>query len=188
MIESKVSQERMLATIKKHGKLIELAKRLNSLGKIAEIIFSNISEIVREDERILLCYYQLQTSEGSPERGELPQFYSCELHLLTDRNYINLGFFQTFHSVDIKTIDNISQLSIRTSFGSVYDVDNETENDENIFSPSQIKIIFEFSDSKGEKVANWDIDTSAIENIQSILPQARAFLKYVGTPLSKIQV
>ena len=187
-LEPKVSQEKMLAVIKKHGKLIELAKRLNNLGKIAELIFSSISEVVNEDERILLCYYQLQTSEGSPAKGEAPQFYSCEINILTDRNYVSIGFFQTFHSVDIKSINSISQLFIKTSFGNVYDVDSEAKVDENNFLPSQIKITFEFSDTKGEKVATWDIDTSAVENIQSILPQAKAFLKYVGTPLSKIQI
>ena len=37
--EQKPSQEKMLNTIKKHERLIELAKKLNSLGKITEVIF-----------------------------------------------------------------------------------------------------------------------------------------------------
>ncbi len=186
--EQKTSQEKMLATIRKHEKLIELAKRLNNFGKITEVIFTTLSEIIVPNEKIIICYYLLQSGEITLPGGAVkPQFYSCELNVLTSQNFINLGFFQTAHTINIKNVDHIAELSIQNLFGSRYDIDEEIGAEENSFNPSQLKVSFVFNNARGEKVANWDIDTLDEQNIKAILPQIKPISQYIGVPLSKIQ-
>lgn len=187
--EQKVSQEKMLNTIKKHEQLIDLAKKLNSLGKITEVIFTSLSEIITPEEKILFCHYQMQTGNKYHENGSVtPQFYSCEMNILTDTNFLSIGFFPTYHSFNVKNVDHIGELNIQTLFGSQYDESTEMGAEENSYNPTQIKINYVFNNSKGEKVAVWDIDTMDPQNIKSIVSQTKALSQYIGKPLSSVKL
>lgn len=180
-------QEKMLATIKKHERLIELAKKLNSFGKITEVIFTTLSDIVNSSEKIFLVYYQMQMGTKYLESGEtIPDLYSCELTVLTNQNFIKLNFLKTAHTIFIRNVDNIAELSIQSIFGSRYDVDDEIYAEEHSFKPSQLKVSYVFNNARGEKVATWDIDTMDEQNINMLLGQTKSLTQYVGLPLSKI--
>lgn len=187
--EQKPSQEKMLNTIKKHERLIELAKKLNSLGKITEVIFTSLSDVIMPSEKIMVCYYELQTGQRYLENGTtVPQFYSCDLNILTDINYLSLNFAPTSHTIQIKNVDHISELNIQKLFGSKYDEDSEFGAELNGFNPTQIKISYVFNNSRGEKVATWDIDTMNEENIKMILSQTNSLAQHIGKPLAKVQL
>lgn len=187
--EAKPTQERMLATIRKHENLIELAKKLNSLGKITEVIFTSLSEMVRPEEKILFCHYVMTTGNKYHENGSVtPQFYSCEMNILTDTNFLNLGFFPTYHSFNVKNVDHISELNIQTLFGNQYDESTEMGAEENSYNPTQLKVSYVFNNSKGEKIANWDIDTMEEQSIKSIMSQTKMLSPYIGKPLSTIKI
>lgn len=187
--EQKPSQEKILATIKKHEKMIELAKKLNTFGKITEVIFGNVSEVVTPEEKILLCYYQTQVGQKYFENGTTaPQLYTCELYMLTDRNFLKFSFLQTAHSVVIKNVDHISELAIHNIFGSQYDIDETIGAEEKSFTPTQVKIAFEFCNSRNEKIDTWEVDTMDEQSMKMLLPQAKALSQYIGTSLSKIQL
>lgn len=186
--EQKNPQEKMLSIIKKHEKLIELAKKLNSFGKITEVIFTKLSDAVTPNEKILLCFYQLQTGNKYLEDGStVPQISSCELNILTNRNFISMTFLQTQHTINVKNIDHISELNIQTMFGSRYDTESEIGAEENSFNPTQVKISYVFNKGGGEKVATWDIDTMDEHNIKDLLEQTKVVSQYIGMPLSKVQ-
>jgi hypothetical protein len=186
--EQKPSQERMLNTIKKHEKLIELAKKLNSFGKITEVIFTKLSDVITPNEKILLCFYQLQTGNKYFEDGStVPQISSCELSILTTQNFITLTFLQTQHTINVKNIDHISELNVLTLFGSRYDTEAEIGAEENSFNPTQLKISYVFNNARGEKVATWDIDTMDEQNIKALVEQTKVVSQYIGVPLSKVQ-
>ncbi len=185
--ESKTPQEIMLNAIKKHELLIELAKKLNTLGKITEVIFTSLSEVITQEEKILFCHYQLQTGNKYLENGAVvPQFYSCEMNLLTTDKFLILGFFPTAHTISVKSIDHIGDLSIQKMFGSQYDESTEMGAEENSYNPTQLKVSYVFNNSKNEKVAVWDIDTMDEQQIKSILSQTRLLSQHIGKPLSKI--
>jgi hypothetical protein len=186
--EQKPSQERMLNTIKKHEKLIELAKKLNSFGKITEVIFTSLSDVITANEKVLLCFYQIQTGNKYLEDGStVPQISSCELNLLTTQNFISMTFLQTQHTVNVKKIDHISELNVQTLFGSRYDTEAELGAEENSFMPTQLKISYVFNNANFEKVASWDIDTMDEQNIRILIEQTKVVSQYVGIPLTKIQ-
>lgn len=186
--EQKTAQEKMLNTIKKHERLIELAKKLNNLGKITEVIFTSLSDFITPNEKILVCYYQLQTGQRYLENGTtVPQFYSCEMTVLTEFNYITLGFLPNSHNINVRNVDHIAELNIQTLFGSVYDEDAELGAEQNSYNPTQLKISYVFNNARGEKVANWDLDTMDEQNIKMILSQTKALTQFIGTPLTKIQ-
>lgn len=187
--DPKLSQERMLNTIKKHELLIELAKKLNSFGKITEVIFTNLSDMIRPEEKILFCHSQMQTGNKYHENGTVTQqLYSCELHILTDTNFLNLGFFPTYHSFSVKNVDHIGELNIQTLFGNQYDDSTEMGAEENSFNPTQIKISYVFNNSKSEKVASWDIDTADEQQMKSILSQTKLLSPHIGKSLSSIKL
>lgn len=179
------NQEKMLNTIKKHEKLVELAKKMNTLGKITEILFLTLSDLILPEDRLLLCYYQLQTSERMSEGQNSPQFYSSELNIITGRSFIHAGFFQSMHTVDVKSIDHISSLTFNNLFGNPFDVDAEVSSTN--FETSQLKVNMEFCNSAQQKVASWDLDTTDTNNINLLLPQIKNLVKYTGIPLAKVQ-
>ncbi|RYY00351.1 hypothetical protein EON78_01410 [bacterium] len=187
--EVKTPQERMLNTIKKHELLIELAKKLNSLGKITEVIFTSLSEVITNEERVLFCNYQLQTGNKYLDNGSVvPQFYSCEMTILTDCNFLTLGFFQASHTITVKNIDHIAELNIQTIFGNQYDESTEIGAEENSYTPTQIKIGYVFNNSRNEKIAVWDIDTMDQQSIKNILSQTKQLSQHIGKPLSTIKL
>jgi hypothetical protein len=50
--------------------------------------------MIRNEEKVLFCYYQMQTGNKYHENGSVTQqFYNCEMNILTDTNFLNLGFF-----------------------------------------------------------------------------------------------
>jgi hypothetical protein len=186
--EQKPSQEKMLNTIKKHEKLIELAKKLNSFGKITEVIFTTLSDVINQNEKILLCFYQIQTGNKYFEDGRtVPQISSCDLNILTTQNFISLTFLQTEHTINVKSVDSISELNVQRLFGSRYDTESEIGAEENSFNPTQVKIGYVFNNSRGEKVTNWEIESMDEQNIKSLLEQTKVVSQYIGMPLSKIQ-
>lgn len=185
--ELKSPQERMLNTIKKHELLIELAKKLNSFGKITEIIFTSLSEVITQEEKILFCHYQLQTGNKYLDNGSfVPQFYSCEMNILTTNNFLSLGFFPTAHTIGVKNVDHIGELNIEKMFGNQYDESTELGAEENSYNPTQIKVNYVFNNSRNEKVAVWDIDTMDEQHMKSILTQTTLLSQHIGKPLSKI--
>ena len=186
--EQKSPQERMLNSIKKHERLIELAKKLNSLGKITEVIFIALSDMITPNEKILLCYYQLQTGQRYLENGTtVPQFYSCEMSILTEVNFLSLSFLPNSHNINVKNVNHIAELNIQTMFGSQYDEDAELGAEVNSFNPTQLKISYIFNNARNEKVASWDVDTMDDESIKMILSQTKLLSQHIGKQLSEIQ-
>lgn len=179
--------EKLLGTIKKHEKLIELAKKLNHFGKITEIIFTMVSQFVHESEKILFCYYEVQTGNKYLENGSvIPQLSSCELNILTTKNYLNFSFLQNSHSINVKKIDNISEISFKKIFGSKYDIDEEIGAEERNFVPTQIQFSMSLNNEKNDKVAELVIDTMNQDNINLILTQIDNLSAYIGLSLSKL--
>jgi hypothetical protein len=179
--------EKILGTIKKHEKLIELAKKLNHYGKITEVIFTMISQFIHNDEKVLFCYYETQTGNKYLENGSvIPQLSSCELNILTTKNYLNFSFFQNSHSINIKKVDNISEMSFKKIFGSKYDIEEEIGAEERNFVPTQIQFSMSLNNEKNEKVAELVIDTMNQENINLIMTQIDNLSTYIGLSLSKV--
>lgn len=186
--EQKSAQERMLATIKKHERLIELAKKTNNLGKITEQIFTQLSDLVTLNEKVLICYYQLQVGEVPVQGGgSKQQLFSCELHLLTTSKFLKLGFYPTSHTYNVRKVDHIGELNVQKIFGSQYDIDSEIGAEENSFKPSQLKFSMTFNDANGDKVTSWDIDTMEENNISLLLEQIKEISQHIGVPLAKLQ-
>lgn len=182
-------QEKIIATIKKHEKLTELVKKLNPFGKITEVIFTTVSDVLAPSEKILLCFYQVQIGQKYMDDGSsFPRLSSCELNLITDRNFVKFSFLQTHHTVSVINVDHISNLSFTTLFGDKYDLDEEMGAEEKSFAPTQLKMSYDFANQKGEKIDSWELDIMDEQSIQMILPQTKILSQYIGTPLKNIQL
>jgi hypothetical protein len=179
--------EKILNTIKKHEKLIELAKKLNHYGKITEVIFTMVSQFIHNDEKVLFCYYQIQTGNKYLENGSvIPQLSSCELNILTTKNYLSFSFLQNSHSINLKKVDNIAELSFKKIFGSKYDIDEEIGAEERNFVPTQIQFSMSLNNQNNEKVAELLIDTMNQDDINLIMTQIENLSSFIGVSLSKI--
>jgi hypothetical protein len=60
--------------------------------------------------------------------------------------------------------------------------------EENSYNPTQLKVSYVFNNSRGEKVANWDIDTMDEQNIKSIMSQTKLLSQHIGKQLSSIKL
>jgi hypothetical protein len=182
-------QERIFATIKKHEKLTELVKKLNPFGKITEVIFNTVSDVLAPAEKILLCFYQIQIGQKYMDDGSsVPRLSSCELCLITDRNFIRFSFLLTHHSIKVRNVDNICNLNFNILFGDKYDLDEEIGAEEKSFTPTQLQITYDFANQKGEKIDSWELDIMDEPSIQMMLPQTKYLSQFVGTPLKNIQL
>ncbi|MEK7432542.1 MAG: hypothetical protein AABZ74_05365 [Cyanobacteriota bacterium] len=185
--EQKPSQEKILGTIRKHERLIDLAKKLNPFGKITEVIFATLSDVISPEEKILFCNGETQIgAKYLPNGTSVPSLYSCDLTILTNKNFLKFIFLQTAHTVNIKNVDNIGNLHYQTIFGSQFDVEEEINAEEKGFNPSHLKVSVEFNNSKNEKVASLDLDTMEDASIKSILPQIKFLSQHIGKPLLSI--
>lgn len=179
--------EKILGTIKKHEKLIELAKKLNHYGKITEVIFTLVSQFVLADEKVLFCYYEMQAGNKYLENGRtIPQLSSCDLTLLTTKKYLNFSFLQNSHLIDVKRFDNISNLSLKKTFGSKYDTEENAGAEERNFVPSQVQFSIVLNNENNEKVTELIIDSMNEENINLILSQIDNLSSYIGLSFSKL--
>lgn len=185
--EQKPSQEKILTTIRKHERLIDLAKKLNSFGKITEVIFATLSDAISQEEKVLFCHNEMQIGQKYlPNGTTAPQLYSCDLTVLTNKNFVKLTFLQNVHTVNVQNVDHIGEIYYQTLFGSQYDVDEDITAEEKGFNPTQIKLSFTFNNQKGEKTASLDIDTMEDASIKAILPQVKFLSQYIGTALNRI--
>lgn len=185
--EQKPSQEKILTTIRKHERLIDLAKKLNSFGKITEVIFGTLSDAISQEEKVLFCHNEMQIGQKYLSNGTtVPQLYSCDLIVLTNKNFVKLSFLQNVHTVHVQNVDHIGEIHYQTLFGSQYDIDEDITAEEKGFNPTQIKLSFIFNNQKGEKTASLELDTMEDSSIKSLLPQVKFLSQYIGTALNRI--
>ncbi|MFN8674392.1 MAG: hypothetical protein U0457_20225 [Candidatus Sericytochromatia bacterium] len=182
--EQKPNQEKIIATIRKHEKLIELAKKLNPFGKITEVIFATLSDVVSEEEKILFCHSEMQIGQKYlPNGTSVPGLYSFDLTVLTNKNFLKLVFLQTSHTVTVKNVDHIGSINYQTLFGSQYDIEEDINAEDKGFVPSHLKLSIDFNNQKGEKTVSLELDIMEENSIKSLMPQIKFLSQNVGKPL-----
>lgn len=165
-----------------HPRILELLKKVKDMGTIAEAMFRTIQEVIEPSAHVVTVYYQLDYSEMAGEGGG-PEFYSCELAVLTTRHLAQFGFFPNFHRVRLVPVEALQELALENIFATGFE-DDRPDPAQQGFQPQQIKATFTFKAPTPKQVEVWEVEASRPENVQQLREIYHALARTVGVPLS----
>lgn len=171
--------------------LQELFKKLEPLGAISTLISRTLQAVLLPQEKILLPFYQMEKSENYTPEGEAPKppsLGTCEIKLITTHRFISMGFYPSYHRIDIKDVHAVSAFTMTNRFSTGYEGEGEvTTAEERGYNPKEIQIQVHFVDAHGENVAEWVPEASRPEDIKTLFKQLPTLSKLVGRPLAECQ-
>jgi hypothetical protein len=166
--------------------LTELFKKLEALGPVATLIQRTFKLSIQPEERILIAYYHLETSEDPSLQR--PLLGSCEIRMITTLRFITLGFFSSYHQVTSQEIHKLDSFSITNRFATGYEGEGDvTSAEERGFSPLEIQLEAKFVNTRGETVVEWNQEGSQPEDIKFLFRLLPVLSKMMGKPLAECQ-
>lgn len=162
--------------------LNELFEKLNPLGPVATIIQRTFKAALQPEERILVAYHHLETSETSEQQR--PVLGSCEMKLITSQRFLTLGFFPTYHQITSEAIYKLARFSLTNRFATGYEGEGDvTTAEERGFNPLEIQLQAIFTNEHGEVVKEWTQEASRPEDIKFLYRLLPVLSKIIGKPL-----
>lgn len=163
--------------------LNEVNEKVQPLGPIGTLINRSLKAMLAPGEKVLLCFHQLQTSDGVPA-GQPGSFGSMDLKLLTNLRFMNLGFYPTYHHFEVKHVHKLTHFSMQNRFATGYEGEGDaTTAEERGFQPIEIVLELRFEDEHGQEVLTWNQDASRTEDIRTLFKQLPILSNLVGKPL-----
>lgn len=165
--------------------LTEFNDKLAPLGPIGTLINRSLKAMLLPNEKVLLHYAQLQTSEAVAA-GQPGSFGSLELKLLTSERFLTLGFYPTYHHYEAQDIYKISHFSMQNRFATGYEGEGDaTTAEERGFNPIEIVLEIKFEDEHGQEVLTWNQDATRPEDIRALFKQLPVLSSLTGKPLKE---
>ncbi|HEY9724304.1 MAG TPA: hypothetical protein V6D47_20045, partial [Oscillatoriaceae cyanobacterium] len=93
-----------------HPRLNELIQQATATPFIGQVLIGTVKDLVHPQDRILVCYYQIETSGATAEREFT--YYSIDVVLVTTAFFIRINFYPKTHTYVKKRIHAISDLMI----------------------------------------------------------------------------
>jgi hypothetical protein len=165
-----------------HPKLNELIQKAASTPFIGQVLISTIKDLVHPQDRILVCYYQLETSGATADREFT--YYSVDVVLVTTAFFIRINFYPKTHTYVKKRIHSISDMKIEYPAPPLEDV-AELKSSE--FLPGRMTIAINFADAGGKPVETWSADSSEEAQVRQLMDISRLLGRLVGMPLAQAQ-
>ena len=165
-----------------HPKLNELIQKAATTPFIGQVLIQTIKDLVHPQDRILVCYYQLETS-GQTEEREFT-YYSVDVVLVTTAFFIRINFYPKTHTYMKKRIHSISDLKIEYPAPPMEEV---AELKGNEFVPARMNVLFTFTDAAGKVVETWTVESSEEGQVRQLHEISRLLGRVVGLPLAQAQ-
>lgn len=166
--------------------LNELFEKLTPLGPVATVIQRTLKATLQPEERILIAYHHLETSEENGQQR--PVLGSCEIKMITSQRFLTLGFFPTYHQIMSEEIHKLSRFSLTNRFATGYEGEGDlTSAEERGFNPLEIQLEATFINERGEVVKEWNQEGSRPEDIKFLYRLLPVLSKMIGKPLAECQ-
>lgn len=169
------------ATAYAHPKLNELIRQAGALPFIGQVLIQTVRDLVHPQDRILACYYQLETSNAD-ERGF--SYYSIDVVLITSAFFIRIVFYPNTHTCVKKRIFTIADMKIEYPAPSQEALLELTAG---AFLPRRITLGVHFTNERGESVETWTAEANDPERVMQLMEVSRLVGRLVGMPLSQAQ-
>jgi hypothetical protein len=165
-----------------HPKLNELIQKAAATPFIGQVLIQTIKDLVHPQDRILVCYYQLETSGATADREFT--YYSVDIVLVTTAFFIRINFFPKTHTYQKKRIHSISDLKVEYPAPPMEEVADLSTSE---FLPSRMSVSFNFTDATGKTVENWVAETGEEGQVRQLTEINRLLGRVVGLPLAQAQ-
>lgn len=165
-----------------HPKLNELIQKAASTPFIGQVLISTIKDLVHPQDRILACYYQIETS-GATEDREFT-YYSVDVVLVTTAFFIRINFYPKTHTYIKKRVHSISDMKIEYPAPPLEEV-AELKTSE--FLPSRMSLAIAFADAAAKPVETWIQSSGDEAQVRQLMEISRLMGKLVGMPLAQAQ-
>ncbi|MFN3431929.1 MAG: hypothetical protein ACK46X_18515 [Candidatus Sericytochromatia bacterium] len=165
-----------------HPKLNELIQKAASTPFIGQVLISTIKDLVHPQDRILVCYYQIETSGATADREFT--YYSVDVVLVTTAFFIRINFYPKTHTYVKKRIHSISDMKIEYPAPPLEDVADLKTAD---FVPSRMSLAFSFADAASKPVETWTASSGDEAQVRQLMEISRLLGRVVGMPLAQAQ-
>lgn len=162
-----------------HPKLNELFQAAASTPFIGQVLIATVRDLVHPQDRIITCYYQIETSAGGPEQLA---YYSIDVVLVTTAFFIRINFYPKTHTCIKKRIHSISDLKLEYP---APPIEALTELEGQSYLPERMALAVTFQTDKGTPVETWQASASDEERVLQLLDISRILGRYVGMPLQQ---
>jgi hypothetical protein len=163
-----------------HPKLNELIQKAASTPFIGQVLISTIKDLVHPQDRILVCYYQIETSGATADREFT--YYSVDVVLVTTAFFIRINFYPKTHTCIKKRIHSISDIKTEYPAPPLEDV-AELKTSE--FVPSRMTLAVHFTDASGKGVEDWLTSSGDESQVRQLMEISRLMGRLVGMPLAQ---
>lgn len=163
-----------------HPKLNELLQQAAQTPFIGQVLIGTIRDLVHPQDRILVCYYQIETSGATADREFT--YYSIDVVLVTTAFFIRINFFPKTHTCIKKRIHSISEMQIEYPAPPMEDL---IEIKAGEFLPTRVKLSTNFVNDRGGPVETWVADAHDIGQVRQLMEINRLLGRMVGMPLSQ---
>ena len=164
-----------------HPKLNELIQKAASTPFIGQVLISTIRDLVHPQDRILTCYYMMETSGATADREFT--YYSVDVVLVTTAFFIRINFYPKTHTYVKKRIHSITDMKIEYPAPPMDEVADLKTNE---FIPSRMSVAFAFS-NEGKLVETWTAESSDEQYVRQLMEISRLLGRVVGMPLAQAQ-
>lgn len=164
-----------------HPKLNELIRQAGATPFIGQVLIQTVRDLVHPQDRILACYYQLETS-AADARGF--QYYSIDVVLVTSAFFIRIMFYPQTHVCVKKRIHAISDMKLEYPAPPFEALAELTAG---AFMPTRVTLSVQFANDRGVGVEHWTAEANDPERIAQLMDISRLIGRLVGMPLAQAQ-
>jgi hypothetical protein len=163
-----------------HPRLSELLATAQKTPFIGNVLIGTVRDLVHPQDRVLCCYYLMETSGASSDKDFT--YYQIEVVLVTTAFFIRINFFPKTHTYVKKRIHTISELKIEYPSPPMDELEDLQAGE---FLPSRLKLEVQFANERGGLVENWSADAHDLEHVRNLMEINRQLGRMVGLPLAQ---
>lgn len=163
-----------------HPRLSELVTTAQQTPFIGQVLIGTIRDLVHPQDRVLCCYYLMETS-GATEDKDFT-YYQIDVVLVTTAFFIRILFFPKTHTYTKKRIHSISELKIEYPAPPTDELGDLQAGE---FMPSRVKLECQFVNDRGTVAENWTAEASDLDHVRHLMEINRQLGRLVGLPLAQ---
>jgi hypothetical protein len=163
-----------------HPRLAELIQQAASTPFIGQVLIQTVRDLVHPQDRILACYYQLETSGATADKEFT--YYSVDAVIVTTAFFIRINFYPKTHTAVKKRIFTISDIKVEYPAPPMEEL-GELKTSE--FLPARVALAATFVNDRGGVVETWTAEASDLIHVRQIMEINRLLGRVVGMPLAQ---
>jgi hypothetical protein len=163
-----------------HPRLNELLQLAAGTPFIGQLLIGTVRDLIHPQDRILACYYQMETSGATAEREFT--YYSVEVVLVTTAFFIRINFYPKTHTVIKKRIHMIADLKLEYPAPAMEALADLKTSE---FMPSRVALAIHLLNDRGATAEHWNIESSELAHVRQLMELSRLLGGLVGVPLAQ---